>query len=353
VAASIVDCHNDLVLELVHRELMLGETNPFREHWLPPLRAGGVGLQVCPVYPASGLVPDGALRETLNQVLSLRHAIVRNPGQVAPVEYRDDLDEVRDGDRLGVMISMEGMEALGRDPWLIEVYRDLGVRMASLTWEYRNFFADGCSERDGGGLSGLGRILARRMAELEIIIDLAHTSRQTFWDVLEEVPEADVIVSHSGCRALHDIPRNLDDDQLRALAARGGVFCVMLLPFALGEGSFFEVACAHVMHAIDVVGPGHVGLGGDFSAQLERLLPGPSPLDVVFGWDPEEPLASVDMGGPEDYPTLVGHLRERLSEEELAAVLGGNLLTFFDRALPERRVSAATGPPAPSGRTTG
>jgi membrane dipeptidase len=337
----IVDCHNDMVLELARRELLLGEPDAFRERWLDPLRTGGVGLQVCPLYAASELVPDGALRETLNQLLVMRHAVARNADTIIAVECREDLDEVRDGRRLGLMLSMEGLEALGRDPWLIEVFRDMGVRMASLTWEYRNFFADGTGEGPDGGLSKLGRVMVRLMADLGIVIDLAHASARTFWDVLKEVPEAPIVVSHAGCRAVYDIPRNVDDDQLRALAERDGVFCVMLLPYTLGEGAFFERACAHVLHAVEVMGAGHVGLGGDFIEQVEALIPGPVPLDALFGFRFDDALAGAEMGGPGDYPMLVEHLRPHLGADELTDVLSGSLLSFFSRTLPSRTAERA------------
>ena len=132
-----------------------------------------------------------------------------------------------------MLLSLEGCEPLGTNPELIEVFWELGVRMASLTWNRRNAFADGAGEPGHGGLSTLGRELVARLVELRVVLDLAHASDRTFADVLEAASDATFVVSHAGCRAIVDTPRNISDEQLRAIADRGGVFCVMMLPLVV------------------------------------------------------------------------------------------------------------------------
>jgi len=105
--------------------------------------------------------------------------------------------------------------------------------MAGLTWNRRNAFADGAAE-DGGGLSRLGRELVDRLVSLGVILDLAHASRGAFAEILERVGGAPVLCSHGGCRGVYDTPRNLDDDQLRAIAQADGLFGLMLHPIAIG-----------------------------------------------------------------------------------------------------------------------
>jgi membrane dipeptidase len=113
------------------------------------------------------------------------------------------------------------------------VFWELGIRMVSLTWNRRNSYADGGAEPADGGLSRLGGRLVDLLADTGMIIDLAHASVRTFFDILERAPAAPVIISHSACRAIHDVPRNVDDEQLRALAERGGVLALMALPLAI------------------------------------------------------------------------------------------------------------------------
>jgi len=334
---EIYDCHSDLLLEVTHREFQLGEANPFAAYWLPQLEAGGISLQVCAASAMGALVPDGALRDVLTQAVAFQHAVTANPERVIAVRTRRDLEQVTEGRRLGLMLSMEGAEALGRDPWQVDAWWELGLRMLALTWEYRNFFADGTGEPEpGGGLSRLGRVLVRALADRGMIIDLAHASERTFWDVLECAPEAHLVVSHAACRAVEDMPRNLSDEQLRALAGRGGVFCVMGLPWAVGgDGSFARIA-EHIDHAVSVMDAGHVGLGADFFEQIGNLFPNPAPLDGVFQWDVDDGPADGELRGPADYPQLLQVLRDTgWSNDAVHALSHGALLDLFRRALPQ------------------
>jgi membrane dipeptidase len=325
----IADAHNDLLLELVHRRL---EERPFERRWLEPLRAGGVGLQVCPIYVGLEDIPENALRRAVEQAAAFQRA-VRETDDVVAVRTQADLDGL--GDRLGLVLSIEGCEPLGADPESIEVFWELGVRMVGLTWNRRNAFADGCTEPPGGGLSTAGRELVDRLVALGAAIDLAHASERTFEDVLERSGDAPVLVSHAGCRALHDNGlRNLSDDQLRALADRDGVLGVMLIPFAVGEPSTLDRVIDHVDHAASIMGDRAVALGGDFTRQLSQAIGGGRPDPLL---KPVELEAAVDgLTGPQDYGALVEALRRRGWEgERLDGLLRGNLLRVLRRALPD------------------
>jgi membrane dipeptidase len=292
MAHVIVDAHTDLVLELAHRK---SEADPFGTHWLPKLQQGGVGLQVVPTFVADlELLPELALRRFLEQVAAFRRAAAGHEGTVIEVRTPADVDAVARGERLGLMLSMEGVEPLGYDPDMMGVFHDLGVRMASLTWNRRNPFADGAAEPGEGGLSRLGGRLIDRMVELGVVIDLAHASDRTFWDVLERVDgRAPVVVSHAACRSVYEAPRNLSDEQLRAVAATGGVVGILLVPiFVDPERWEISRAVDHVEHAVDIMGIDHVGFGGDFMEQIvqaldlvlppDSLLPDAMPADAAL-----------------------------------------------------------------------
>ncbi len=328
----IADAHNDLLLEVVWREDE-GEQNPFAEHWLPKLEQGAVSLQVCPMFVELQLLPEGALRAALKQAASFHRLLHANAGRVRRVETRGDLE----GEGIGLMLSLEGVEPLGSDPALIDAFWRLGVRMVGLTWNRRNAFAEGAAET--GGLSSLGRELVERLTVLGAVIDLAHASEQTFSDVLEHSGEAPVVISHACCRAVCDTPRNPSDEQLRAVAARGGVLGIMALPLVVDpERPTLERLVDHVDHAVDVMGIEHVGLGGDFIRQLfesgavrisarEATLAPPG-LSIGRGLD--------ELPGPEHYPRLVQALERRGYEgDRLEAILCGNLLRVLRDALPD------------------
>lgn len=338
VDSWIADAHVDLLLELAWRRAR-EEENPFGGRWLPQLRAGGVRLQVCPIYVEGDLVPDGALRAALSLAASF-HAAVRENADVAQVSSMGDLDALDEGDRLGLMLSIEGAEALGSSPELIDAFWALGVRMVGLTWSRRNAFADGSGEPSAGGLSRLGGELVDRLVALGCAVDLAHASERTFEDVLERTAgEAALIVSHTCCRAIRDIPRNTSDDQLRAIGQRDGLVGIMALASAVDPDQHdLERYLDHVEHAISVAGPEHVCLGGDFMAQLTRsgavsLTPREKKQFGSRLLDPGTPVTGI--AGPEDYPAVVEGLRRRGHDENtVAAVTHGNLMRFLRRALP-------------------
>src|SRR5579872_361690 len=324
----LVDAHNDLLIEVAFRLRRRGETNPFATHWLPKLRQGGVALQVCPIYVDLPLLPEGALREALSLAAAFHAAVRDNADDVLAVRGRDDLAAVERGERLGLLLSLEGAEPLGYDPWLAEVFWELGARMISLTWNRRNPFADGAAEADDGGLSALGRQLVDLCVELGFVLDLAHAGERTFREILDRIGDAPVVVSHADCRAVFDHPRNLSDDALRELAAHGGVLGVMLHPISVDHTSpTIDRVVDHVDHAVEVMGIEHVGLGSDFTQQLVRAYNWIAPPDSLLPSGLAADAAVEALAGPEDFPNLVDALvRRGYDGESLAALLGGNFL---------------------------
>ena len=333
--AVIADAHVDLLMELAYRERRLGETNVFAGTWLPLLQRGGVGLQVCPIYVDVTVQPEGSLREALSMVASFHRAIAENADRVVHVTTAADLDAVESGERIGLMLSLEGVECFGVETWPAEVFHRLGVRMAGLTWNRRNAFSDGAAE-EGGGLSRLGRELVERLVALGVIIDLAHASRGAYEELLERAAGAPVICSHGGCRSVYDTPRNLDDDQLRALAEAGGLFGLMLHPFATGiERRTLDGVVDQLEHAVSVMGLERVCLGGDFTRRLwEAMPPPPEPKDGLAPAGSKPGMGIEGLVGPEDYPALVEALSRRgWNDQEVAAVTSDNLLRFLRASL--------------------
>ena len=331
----IADAHVDLLMELAYRERRLGEANVFADTWLPLLERGGVGLQVCPIYVDVTVQPEGSLREALSMVASFHRAIAENGERVVQVAAAADLDAVEAGDRIGLMLSLEGVECFGVETWPADVFHALGVRMAGLTWNRRNAFSDGAAE-DGGSLSRLGRELVDRLVALGVIIDLAHASRGAFAELLERVDGAPILCSHGGCRGVFDTPRNLDDDQLRALAHADGLFGLMLHPIAIGpERRTIDGVVDHLEHAASVIGIERVCLGGDFTRRLwEAMPPPPEPKDGLAPPGITPGMGIEGLVGPQDYPALVAGLDGRgWSPEDIAAVTSGNLLRFLRSAL--------------------
>ena len=282
-------------------------------------------------------VPEAALRTTLEQAAACHRAVAENGERVLLVRTRDDLDAVEHGERLGLLLSMEGVEPLGASAHLVDVYHELGVRMVALTWNRRNAFADGLGEERAGGLSQRGRALVERLVEVDVAIDLAHASEPTFWDVLERTGDAPVLVSHAACRAVFDTPRNVTDDQMRAVAERGGVLGMMALPLVVDPARpTIHRLVDHVEHAVGIMGIEHVALGGDFIRQLvDAGIVAPAPTDTLLPPGTTLGEAIEGLAGPEEYATLIDALRARgFDDGGLEAILWRNLVRDVRRALP-------------------
>ena len=331
----IADAHLDLLLELGSRELRFGERETFARTWLPLLESGGVGLQVCPVFVELERQPEGTLREALGQATCFLRAVRENGDRVQQVRVAADLDAVERGERLGLMLSLEGVEQFGYELWPAETFWELGVRMAGLTWNRRNPYSDGAVE--DGGLSRLGRALVDELVELGVILDLAHASARAFSEIVGRANGAPVLCSHAGCRAVNDHPRNLTDDQLRELADAGGMFGLMLHPIAIDPVTrTLDRVVDHLEHAVAVVGFERVCLGGDFTTRLSQVLPPmPIPADGLMPPGLERGAGIDGLKGPEDYPALLTAMRTRgWNEAEIDAVSCANLVGFLRRSLP-------------------
>lgn len=329
----IADAHVDLLTELHHRR---AEERPFARHWLPQLRAGGVGLQVCPTFASDReLLPELALRRTLEQVAQLQRAARECPDDVVRLRTRADLDAVREGSRIGLLLAIEGAEAFGVDGALVDPLWELGLRMVGLTWNHRNAFADGAAERSDGGLSGRGVELVDRLLERGIAIDLAHASPRTFAQVLARADGRPVLVSHAACQGVFPHERNLSDAQLEALAEAGGMLCLMALPFTVDpEEPSVDRVVDHVDHAVAVMGIEHVGLGGDFMHQLMLATGHRPPPGMGLPSDPDEATIR-GLRGPQDYGNLVAALERRgYADGRLAAIASENLIALVERTLP-------------------
>ena len=336
----IVDAHTDVLLELVVREgdepsfelvLRRGEAGVFGRYWLPRLTAGGVGVQLCPLY-GEGAHRSDPRERALAQEAEFRRIVEENAEQVCLVHTSAELRDPR----LRLVLSLEGVEPLEGDPGAFDEWYARGVRTASLTWNHANEFAGGI-DTPAQGLTYLGRALVRRFGELRVVLDLAHASDQTWRDVLDE--GIAFSVTHAGCRAVHDHPRNLADWQLEGLAQRGGVLGMMALPFVVDpDAPTLSRWLDHFDHAVEVMGIEHVGLGADFVDQVTPIKQGLG-LDEVRQSEMSQVAKSrfsLDgFRGPENFPSLVTALRGRgYDGQRLEAIMSGNWLRILRAALP-------------------
>lgn len=333
---KIADAHNDLLLEV---EFAGGE-NPFAHRWLEKLKRGRVRIQVCPVAADSDWVPDAALRKALLVTQAFHNTLAENPNELHWIRCREDVRSAETLDRVGLVLALEGAEPLCSEPKLADVFFRLGFRLFGLTWSVRNAFADGQGETSDGGLSNLGKLLVDRLSGLGAVFDLAHASPKTFEQTLERTAGAPVLVSHAGCRAVYDVPRNLSDEQLRALRERDGMLGVMCIPLTVDASVWtLDRLTDHIDHAVSILGIDRVCLGSDFVRQLWRAGIVSQRMTASAGLPPgmDGNSAVEGLAGPEDFGTLVDHLYRRgYDEPQVTAITYGNLTDFLQRALPSR-----------------
>src|SRR5205085_12208887 len=152
---------------------------------------------------------------------------------------------------------------LGESLERLDLFYDLGVRIILFTYNLRNLIGDGCLEPGDAGLSLFGRKLIARMNEKRILVDLSHCGHRTTLESIE-ASQQPVAITHAGCTAIADLPRNKTDEHLRKLADKGGVFGVYLMPFLRTAGQpMAEDVIRHIEHALNVCGEDHVGIGTD------------------------------------------------------------------------------------------
>ncbi len=224
--------------------------------------------------------------------------------------------------------------------WLGAFHR-LGFRMMHLTYNRRNWVGDGCMEPVQGGLSAFGLDVVAAMNDLGIIIDTPHTGGQTTLDAAR-VSRAPIAASHTICRELRDHPRGKTDDEMRAIADRGGFIGITCVSHFLSEkGGTIVDLLDHVDHAVQVVGIDHVGIGTDTGFMAPppaepEMLPVPRMRQAWWSfWQPGTLGADIGVapeGASESINWIcwpyftVGLLMRGYSEEQIAKIVGGNIL---------------------------
>lgn len=315
--AVVIDAHADILCDVRMRRRD-GETEVLRRLHLPRLRAGGLDVVVFAVYLWT-YMPESALRESLLMIDDLKQEIAESADEIYLATSMADLEPQRRQGRIAALLSLEGAEPLGTDLGILRLMYEVGLRALGLTWFRRTMVADGTGEEEaGGGLTTFGRAVVRECGRLGMLVDVSHLSERGFWDVMR-VANGPVIASHSNARSLCDHPRNLTDDQLRAIAASGGAVGLNAWhTFVDTERPSLERLLDHGVYMAEVMGPGRAGLGLD----LLEYIPHP-------GYESLPGLADASRAG-----AITRSLVERgLSEQEIRGILGENWLRVWEQVL--------------------
>lgn len=266
---TVFDGHSDLLYDVVRRRLA-GETRVLERHHLETLRAGhigGLGLSLWVTVRSGDFWPtawDGWQR-TEAMLAAARAELAESPWLV-PVRTAEAARTAMAEGKIFAFLAIEGMEPMGDCLDRLEQYAQWGARLGMLTWNEENLLAVGAGGDPRRGLTPLGRETVRRMQTLNLLPDVSHAGDRTFWDILD-LTAGPVVASHSNCRALCDVGRNLTDDQLRAIRDTGGVVGVNVHhAFVHTDPQRQTVAmlARHAAHMAEVMGVEHVACGFDF-----------------------------------------------------------------------------------------
>lgn len=271
----IFDGHSDLLYDVTRRRLR-GECRVLEQWHLDRLLRGGVEGLVLSLWTSTAhgetfweetpwADPADAAGRT-GQMLACARAELAKCGAVRLVRTAAQAEAVRSQGLLYAFLGVEGMAAIGEDPAGVDRYADAGARMGMLTWNEENQLAAGAGASPGQGLTDLGCQAVRRMEQRGMLVDVSHLSDGSFADVIR-LAHGPVIASHSNCRTLCDVRRNLTDDQLRAIRDTGGVVGVNAFHGFVHqdpERQTAEMLARHAAHMADVMGVEHVACGFDF-----------------------------------------------------------------------------------------
>ncbi|MCC8172452.1 MAG: gamma-glutamyl-gamma-aminobutyrate hydrolase family protein [Parabacteroides sp.] len=295
----------------LHRKTAAGRVN------LPKMFEGKWDAACVVAYIRQEARDDASLQQATEKAAALLGEIKRQAeacSETAAIAYTPhDVARIKKAGKKALLLGIENGYAIGKELANLARFKETGIVYMTLCHNGDNDLCDSAKgDAEWNGLSPLGREAVREMNRLGIVVDVSHASEKTFYDVLETscVP---IVASHSSARALCNHPRNLDDDQLRAIAARGGVVQVCLYNGFLREDEQAAIPdiVAHIRHIAGITGVAHVGLGSDFDGG-----------GGIPGCDGSNELINVTKA----------LLEAGFTEDELEKIVGGNFLRVIETA---------------------
>jgi len=359
-SAILIDTHNDITSRTVDG-YDIGEAKHDGHTNVTALKEGGVGAQFFAVYVSAEYVKGNhSANRTLQMIDTVRHDIVaRYPNDFVLATTADDIERIHGERKIAALMGIEGGHAIEDSLRLLRDYYALGIRYMTLTHANTNDWADSSGDiadtkvAHHNGLTDFGKQVVREMNRLGMMVDISHVADKTFWDALS-VSTAPMIASHSSCRALCNVPRNMTDEMIVALAKKGGVVQVN---FNCGFLSEKSAAAGKLVKPSDL--PGARGEDATIAAYKKQVPPA-TLADVVAHIDHIVKIAGVDAAGIgsdfdgvfctpkglEDvskFPNLTRALLEKgYSAEDIRKIYGGNTLRVMRAVEAEARKQQAS-----------
>jgi membrane dipeptidase len=353
----VVDTHDDTTQRLLDPKFDFGVRHSDGSVDIPRMREGGLSAIFFSIWIPGTVTGPTAVQRALDQIAAVRETVARHPNDLVLCTTADEIRRAKAANKIAVLMGVEGGHMINNSLANLDQFFALGVRYMTLTHTVNTDWADASTEKPAhNGLTDFGKQVVREMNRLGMMVDISHVADKTFYDVLA-VSKAPVIASHSSCRALCNAPRNMTDDMIKALAAKGGVMQINYHIGFLSQqfqdaskahpelGKEIEAeskkrcgdneACQlieadkitrdmvaqgklprvdwteiinHIDHAVKLVGADHVGLGSDFDG-----------ADMPYG-----------MEDVSDIPQITNALLDKgYSPADVRKILGGNTLRLM------------------------
>ncbi|SMF82025.1 membrane dipeptidase [Paenibacillus uliginis N3/975] len=315
---KVVDFHCDALSKLWENPKASFDNSPDLDVTLKSMEKGDVALQVFAVF-LSEQYGRPSFERVMAQIDIFR-AKLNGTGKLEWLKWRDQIREVRSGSKRWGLLSLEGVDGLEGNLFYVRLCYELGVRLMGLTWNHANWAADGVMEKRGGGLTDKGREMVQLCNELGIILDVSHLSVAGFWELAELVSRP-LIASHSNAYGVCPHPRNLSDEQIRALIAMDGRIGLTFVPWFIRRDTPTvkpEDLLPHVERICSLGGEHHMMFGSDF--------------DGIDQW--VEGLES-----PCKYQDWVNTLLKHYPEQLVQGWMSDNALNFLEQYLPMQQGS--------------
>ena len=353
-SAILIDTHNDVPMRTVGG-FDIGSPDQGGHTNIQRLKQGGVGAVFFAVYVASSYAKSGgAAHHALEVIDSVRRDIVdKHPNDFSLATSAAEIEQAHKQGKIAALMGVEGGHAIEDSLRVLRTFCDLGARYMTLTHANTNNWADSSGDinRAGvehhNGLTKFGREVIAEMNRLGMMVDVSHVSDKTFWDVLE-TSVAPVLATHSNCRALSNIPRNLTDEMITALARKGGQ---VNMNFGC---EFLSQKSADASPWINPKLAAQVEKDRSLEAKIESRMPRATVQDVVAHIDRVVKLAGIDHVGigtdfdgigctpeglddPGKFPNLTRALLEHgYQPADIQKIYGGNMLRLM-RAVEQAR----------------
>lgn len=270
--------------------------------------------------------------ESLREIANLHDLVDQHQDKMLIVRTVEDIKIAKETGRVGIYVYFQSPEPLGRYPWRLRLFYELGLRVFQMTYNERALTGDGATESTDGGLSDYGRRVIQHCNDLGIAVDASHCGDRTTMETIE-ASATPVLITHGNSRAVAPNPRCKSDEQVKACAARGGVVGVLAFPPFMNDGSHpphIEDLLDHVSHYAEVIGPEHISLGLDLVTGHEKddfSLLSYNPTFYKGAWKDgvQQTVEGVrDLG---EVPNITdGLIRRGFSDDEILGILGGNIV---------------------------